>query len=82
MYIHIYINQILGKALGGGVIPVSAVLADKDVMLCIRPGEHGRFVVTPYNLFVSVIIFHNPLAENSEFIFQYLSILISKLLDV
>lgn len=37
--------QILGKALGGGVIPVSAVLADKDVMLCIRPGEHGRFAV-------------------------------------
>ncbi|XP_015875969.3 ornithine aminotransferase, mitochondrial isoform X1 [Ziziphus jujuba] len=32
---------ILGKALGGGVIPVSAVLADKDVMLCIEPGEHG-----------------------------------------
>ncbi|KAI3455985.1 hypothetical protein Pfo_012648 [Paulownia fortunei] len=33
---------ILGKALGGGVLPVSAVLADKDVMLCIQPGEHGR----------------------------------------
>uniref|UniRef100_A0A0R0FMY8 Ornithine aminotransferase n=2 Tax=Glycine subgen. Soja TaxID=1462606 RepID=A0A0R0FMY8_SOYBN len=33
---------ILGKALGGGVIPVSAVLADKDVMLCIQPGQHGR----------------------------------------
>ncbi|KAL6333619.1 hypothetical protein AAG906_028804 [Vitis piasezkii] len=32
---------ILGKALGGGVIPVSAVLADKDVMLSIQPGEHG-----------------------------------------
>ncbi|XP_059665725.1 ornithine aminotransferase, mitochondrial [Cornus florida] len=32
---------ILGKALGGGVMPVSAVLADKDVMLCIQPGEHG-----------------------------------------
>nr|CAD1841535.1 unnamed protein product [Ananas comosus var. bracteatus] len=32
---------ILGKALGAGVIPVSAVLADKDIMLCIRPGEHG-----------------------------------------
>ncbi|KAA8519469.1 hypothetical protein F0562_013725 [Nyssa sinensis] len=30
-----------GKALGGGVISVSAVLADEDVMLCIRPGEHG-----------------------------------------
>ncbi|KHN28120.1 Ornithine aminotransferase [Glycine soja] len=33
---------ILGKASGGGVIPVSAVLADKDVMLCIQPGQHGR----------------------------------------
>ncbi|CAI5996571.1 unnamed protein product [Closterium sp. NIES-64] len=32
---------ILGKALGGGVVPVSAVLADDDVMGCIRPGEHG-----------------------------------------
>ncbi|XP_052114278.1 ornithine aminotransferase, mitochondrial-like [Arachis duranensis] len=32
---------ILGKALGGGVFPMSAVLADKDVMLCIKPGEHG-----------------------------------------
>ncbi|XP_073150815.1 ornithine aminotransferase, mitochondrial [Henckelia pumila] len=32
---------ILGKALGGGMFPVSAVLADKDVMLCIQPGEHG-----------------------------------------
>jgi ornithine--oxo-acid transaminase len=35
---------ILGKALGGGVLPVSAVLADKEIMLCIRPGEHGRCV--------------------------------------
>ena len=32
---------ILGKALSGGVYPVSAVLADDDIMLCIRPGEHG-----------------------------------------
>ncbi len=32
---------ILGKALSGGTLPVSAVLADDDVMLCIRPGEHG-----------------------------------------
>lgn len=32
---------ILGKALGAGVLPVSAVLADKEVMLCIKPGEHG-----------------------------------------
>ncbi len=32
---------ILGKALSGGVLPVSAVLADDDIMLTIRPGEHG-----------------------------------------
>jgi len=32
---------ILGKAISGGALPVSAVLADKDVMLCIQPGEHG-----------------------------------------
>ena len=32
---------ILGKALSGGVLPVSAVLADKDIMLQIKPGEHG-----------------------------------------
>ncbi|MDD2488291.1 MAG: ornithine--oxo-acid transaminase [Bacteroidales bacterium] len=32
---------ILGKALSGGVIPVSAVLADNEVMLTIGPGEHG-----------------------------------------
>ncbi|PRZ00976.1 ornithine--oxo-acid transaminase [Marinilabilia salmonicolor] len=32
---------ILGKAISGGVYPVSAVLADDDIMLVIKPGEHG-----------------------------------------
>ncbi|MBC5774395.1 ornithine--oxo-acid transaminase [Pontibacter sp. KCTC 32443] len=32
---------ILGKALSGGVLPVSCVLANDDIMLCIQPGEHG-----------------------------------------
>jgi ornithine--oxo-acid transaminase len=32
---------ILGKALSGGTLPVSAVLADDDIMLNIKPGEHG-----------------------------------------
>ena len=32
---------ILGKALSGGVLPISAVLADDDIMLCIKAGEHG-----------------------------------------
>ncbi|KAB2601472.1 ornithine aminotransferase [Pyrus ussuriensis x Pyrus communis] len=61
---------ILGKALGGGVIPVSAVLADKDVMLCIRPGEHGStFGGNPLASAVAVasldVIRHERLAERS-----------------
>jgi ornithine--oxo-acid transaminase len=32
---------ILGKALSGGVFPVSAVLADDEIMMTIKPGEHG-----------------------------------------
>jgi len=32
---------ILGKALSGGAMPVSAVLADDEVMMTIKPGEHG-----------------------------------------
>ena len=32
---------ILGKALSGGTLPVAAILADDDIMLCILPGQHG-----------------------------------------
>lgn len=32
---------VLGKALSGGVLPISAVLADDEVMMTIKPGEHG-----------------------------------------
>jgi ornithine--oxo-acid transaminase len=32
---------LLGKALGGGVVPVSAVVADRDVLGVLHPGEHG-----------------------------------------
>lgn len=32
---------ILGKALSGGVLPVSAILTSDEIMLCIKPGEHG-----------------------------------------
>lgn len=32
---------ILGKAISGGVLPVSAVLSSKEIMMCIKPGEHG-----------------------------------------
>lgn len=33
--------QVLGKALSGGVYPVSAVLADDEIMLTVKPGQHG-----------------------------------------
>ena len=32
---------ILGKALSGGVLPVSAVLGSDEILLCLKPGEHG-----------------------------------------
>jgi ornithine--oxo-acid transaminase len=32
---------ILGKALSGGMYPVSAVLANNEIMMCIKPGQHG-----------------------------------------
>lgn len=32
---------ILGKALSGGTIPVAAILANDEVMMCIKPGQHG-----------------------------------------
>jgi ornithine--oxo-acid transaminase len=32
---------LLGKALSGGMLPVSAVMANDNIMLCIKPGEHG-----------------------------------------
>ena len=32
---------VLGKALGGGIVPVSAIVADRDVLGVLRPGQHG-----------------------------------------
>lgn len=46
---------LLGKALSGGVYPVSAVLADKEVMLCIKPGEHGSTYGGCAHLFSSFV---------------------------
>lgn len=68
---------ILGKALGGGVIPVSAVLADKDVMLCFRPGEHGStFGGNPLASAVAIasldVIHEEKLAERSAYLGQEL----------
>lgn len=62
---------VLGKALGGGVMPVSCVLADDEIMLCIRPGEHGStFGGNPIAAKVSIaaleVVRDEKLAENAE----------------
>ncbi len=62
---------ILGKALGGGVVPVSCVLADDDIMLNIKPGEHGStFGGNPIAARVSMaalqVIKDENLMENAE----------------
>jgi ornithine--oxo-acid transaminase len=62
---------ILGKALSGGVMPVSAVLADDEIMLTIKPGEHGStFGGNPLAAKVAIaaleVIKNENLAENSE----------------
>ncbi len=62
---------ILGKALSGGVLPVSAVLADDDIMLVIKPGEHGStFGGNPVACKVAIaaleVIKEEKLAERAE----------------
>jgi ornithine--oxo-acid transaminase len=62
---------ILGKALSGGVFPVSAVLADNEIMLTIKPGEHGStFGGNPIAAKVAVaalkVIKDEKLAEKAE----------------
>lgn len=62
---------LLGKALAGGLYPVSAVLADDDVMLQIKPGEHGStFGGNPLGCFVAMealkVLEEEKLAENAD----------------
>ncbi|KAL4640157.1 ornithine aminotransferase, mitochondrial [Arapaima gigas] len=62
---------ILGKALSGGVYPVSAVLCDDEVMLTIRPGEHGStYGGNPLACRVAMaaleVLEEEQLAENAE----------------
>jgi len=64
---------ILGKALSGGVYPVSAVLADDDIMLCIQPGQHGStFGGNPVAAKVAIaaldVIKDENLAENATYL--------------
>ena len=62
---------ILGKALSGGVYPISAVLADDHIMLCIHPGEHGStFGGNPVAAKVAMaaleVVRDEKLAENAD----------------
>ena len=62
---------ILGKALSGGTIPVSAVLANNEVMLTIKPGEHGStYGGNPLACAVAMealkVLKDEKLSENSE----------------
>ncbi len=62
---------ILGKAVSGGVFPVSCVLADDDIMLVIKPGEHGStYGGNPLGCKVAIaaldVIKDENLEENSE----------------
>ncbi|MEA5110818.1 Ornithine aminotransferase [bioreactor metagenome] len=64
---------ILGKALSGGVYPVSAVLADDEIMLCIKPGEHGStFGGNPVAAQVAMealkVVTDEKLAERAEYL--------------
>jgi ornithine--oxo-acid transaminase len=64
---------ILGKALSGGVLPVSAVLADDDIMLTIKPGEHGStFGGNPVACKVAIaaleVVKNEKLAERAEYL--------------
>ena len=62
---------LLGKALSGGAIPVSAVLANDDVMLTIQPGEHGStFGGNPLACSVAIaalsVLKEERMAENAD----------------
>jgi ornithine--oxo-acid transaminase len=62
---------ILGKALSGGVLPVSAVLCNDEVMLTIKPGEHGStYGGNPLACKVAIaaleVLKDEKLAENAE----------------
>ncbi|MGB4205546.1 MAG: ornithine--oxo-acid transaminase [Bacteroidales bacterium] len=62
---------ILGKALSGGVYPVSAVLANDEIMLCIKPGQHGSTfggnpIAAKVGIAALTVVKEEKLAEKSE----------------
>ena len=77
---------ILGKALSGGVMPISAVLANDDIMLSIKPGQHGStFGGNPLAAKVAIaslqVLKDENLAENAEKLGEYFRAEMNKLVD-
>ena len=75
---------VLGKAMSGGMMPVSCVLANDDIMLCIKPGEHGStYGGNPIAARVSIAALEvgrdEKLAENAEKLGQVFRDRISKI---
>ena len=75
---------VLGKAMSGGLMPVSCVLANDDIMLCIKPGEHGStYGGNPIAARVSIaaleVVRDEKLAENAEKLGQVFRDRISKI---
>jgi ornithine--oxo-acid transaminase len=62
---------ILGKALSGGMYPVSAVFANDEVMMCIKPGQHGStYGGNPLGCKIAIsameVVLDEKLAENAQ----------------
>jgi ornithine--oxo-acid transaminase len=77
---------ILGKALSGGVMPISAVLADDDIMLTIKPGQHGStFGGNPLAGKVGIaalqVLKEEKLSENAEKMGNYFRQEMQKIVD-
>jgi ornithine--oxo-acid transaminase len=77
---------ILGKALSGGVMPISAVLADDDIMLTIKPGQHGStFGGNPLAAKVAIsalqVLKDEKLAENADKLGKYFRQEMQKIID-
>lgn len=77
---------ILGKALSGGVMPISAVLADDDVMLTIKPGQHGStFGGNPLAAKVAIaslqVLKEEKLSENADKLGKYFRQEMQKIVD-
>jgi ornithine--oxo-acid transaminase len=77
---------VLGKALSGGTMPVSAILANDEIMLTIKPGQHGStFGGNPLACKVAIasleVLVDEKLAENSDAMGRYFRAEMQKMVD-